>query len=94
MEISLAWLTKKDLSHCKKAFGDYFNSTLVQIHNLGINWCLMEKLIREDVVTHWVCGKQSNMWLSQDAQLSFTVVCNDDIGIDEHECMIQAVLCF
>ena len=97
MEKTMSWLTKKNNAHYK-AFGDFVNFTLLQIHKLNIDWCRMEKLMRGRSYT--LGGWQAEQYVAF-TRCSIVIysaitdiVGNDEVGIDEHECMIQAMLCF
>ena len=97
MEKTMSWLTRKGTAHYK-AFGDYVNSTLDDVYNLGIDWCRMEKFQRGR--TYSLGGWQAEQYVAFSRCILVIyasirdVVGSDEVGIDEHECMIQSLLCF
>ena len=95
MEKTMSWLTQKDNSHYK-AFGDYVNSSLSMIHDIGLNWCRMEPFMRGRSYT--LGGWQAEQYVAFTRCIILVysairdVVGDDEVGIDEHECMVQALL--
>ena len=96
MEKTMSWLTQKDNSHYK-AFGDYVNTTLSMISDIGLNWCRMEPFMRGRSYT--LGGWQAEQYIAFTRCIIVVyssirdVVGDNEVGIDEHECMIQALLC-
>ena len=96
MEMTMSWLTKKDTSHYK-AFGDYVNPTLYDIHELKLDWSRMEKFMRGRNYT--LGGWQAEQYVAFSRCISIIyssirdVVGDDEVGIDEHECLTQSLLC-
>ena len=97
MEKTMSWLIKKDTSHYK-AFGDVVNDTLFDIHKLGLDWCRMEKLMRGRSYTMGGWQAEQYIAFTRCSIVIYSaireVVSDDEVGIDEHECMIQAMLSF
>ena len=97
MELTMSWLTKKDTSHYK-AFGDFVNSLLEDIHELNLDWCRMEKFMRGRNYT--LGGWQAEQYVAFARCIVVVysgirdVVGDDEVGIDEHECLTQSLLCF
>ena len=97
IEKTMSWLTKKGTAHYK-AFGDYVNTTLQDISDLGLDWCRMEKFQRGR--SYSLGGWQAEQYVAFCRCILVIyasirdVVGNKEIGIDEHEAMIQALLCF
>ena len=96
MEKTMSWLTQKDTSHYK-AFGDYVNLSLSRVHDLGLGWCRMEPFMRGRSYT--LGGWQAEQYVAFTRCIILyysairDVVGDKEIGIDEHECMIQSLLC-
>ena len=97
MEETILWLSKKVNSHYK-VFGDKVNDTLQHIHDVGVDWCRMEKFTSGRAYS--LGGWQAEQFLafSRCVILIYScireIVTDKEIGIDEHECLIQALLCF
>ena len=87
MELTMSWLTQKNTSHYK-AFGDYVNNTLYDIHELKIDWCRMEKFMRGRNYT--LGGWQAEQFVAFSRCITIVygsirdVVGDDEVGIDEH----------
>ena len=92
MEKTIEWLASN-----YKAFGDIINPKLTELHDLGINWCRMEKLMRGRNYT--LGGWQAEQYVAFSRCISIfygsirDIVGDKELGIDEHECTIQSLLC-
>ena len=96
-DLTCDWLTRKVHNHYNK-FCNNINHTLSTIHDLGLDWCRMEKLIEGRSFT--TSGWQAEQYLAF-ARCTLLVyssirdtVGHNERGIDEHEYMCQALLCF
>ena len=96
-DLTSDWLTRKYHNHYNK-FCRNINHTLIKIHDLGLDWCRMEKLIEGRTFT--TSGWQAEQYLAF-ARCTLLVysairdtVGNNEKGINEHEFMCQALLCF
>ena len=91
------WLTRK-YKPKYKTFGDNVNNTLSQIHSVGVDWCRMEKLMRGR--TYTTGGWQAEQYIAFARCMLVIYACirdivgDDELGIDEHEIMIQSLICF
>ena len=96
MDLTNDWLSSKDGPQYKD-FGDHVNDSLLELHDLGIDWCRAEKFMSGR--NYSLGGWQAEQFVAF-ARFSLIVyasirdvVSDDEVGIDEHECMIQALLC-
>ena len=91
------WLKRKYKPQYK-AFGDTVNSMLTKIHDVGVDWCRMERLLKGK--TYSMSGWQAEQYIAFSRCMLVIyssirdIVGDDETGIDEHECMIQALVCF
>ena len=93
----MIWLSKKVHPHYKE-FGDFVNSSLLGVHDTGVDWCRMENFTSGRLYS--LGGWQAEQYLAFGRCILAVYSCIRDIvgdkevGIDEHECMIQSFLCF
>lgn len=91
------WLTRKYKPQYK-AFGDMVNNMLSKIHDVGVDWCRMERLLKGS--TYSMSGWQAEQYVAFARCMLVIyasikdIVGDDETGIDEHECMIQSLVCF
>ena len=97
VEETADWLTRKYKPQYK-AFGDMVNSMLSKIHDVGVDWCRMERLLKGR--TYSMSGWQAEQYIAFARCMLVIyasirdIVGDDETGIDEHECMIQSLICF
>ena len=97
MEETIHWLSRKVHPQYKE-FGDLINDTLQCIHNTHVDWCRMETLTSGR--TYSLGGWQAEQYLAFSRCLIICysavrdIVGDEEVGIDEFECMIQSLLCF
>ena len=96
MDETSTWLSGKVTAQYKD-FGDYANSTLSELHDTGLDWCRMEKFMSGRLYS--TGGWQAEQYVAFARCMIIVyssirdIVGNDEVGIDEHECMMQALLC-
>ena len=89
--------TNEWLSSHYKAFGDHVNPTLIQMHDLGIDWLRIERFMRGRNYT--LGGWQAEQFVAFSRIICVIygtiqdIVRDDELGLNEHECMIQALWC-
>ena len=97
MEKTMSWLSQKNNSQYK-AFGDYVNSTLDDISDLNVDWCRMEKFTKGR--NYSLVGWQAEQYVAFTRCILVIygavrdIVGDNEVGINEHECMMQSLLCF
>ena len=97
MDLTIDWLTGKQGAQYKD-FGDVTHKTMLSIHNLNLDWCRMETFMggRKYSLGGW----QAENYVAFARCMLIIYACIRDIvsdgelGIDEHECMIQSLLRF
>ena len=96
-EITSDWLTRKVGNHFSK-FCAGINDTLLNFHELGLDWCRMEKLIKGRTYTTGGWQAEQFIAFSRCTMIIYSsirdIVGNDETGIDEHEFMRQSLSCF
>ena len=96
MDETITWLNYKK-NPIYKEFGEYVNGTLCKFHDVGVDWCRMEKFTSGRLFS--LGGWQAEQFIAF-ARCSIIVysairdlVPNEEVGLNEHECMIQSLLC-
>ena len=90
------WLSRK-YRPMYKAFGDKVNNLMIKIHNVGVDWCRMERLMKGRSYT--TSGWQAEQYIAFARCMLIIyasirdIVGDEETGINEHECMIQSLLC-
>ena len=96
MEETMHWLSKKVHPQYKQ-FGDYVNDSLLSVQETHIDWCRMEPFTSGR--SYSLVGWQAEQYLAFSRCIIIIYSCvrdivgDEEVGIDEFECMIQSLLC-
>ena len=96
MEETMHWLSKKVHSQYKE-FGDFVNDALLRIQETQVDWCRMEQFTSGR--NYSIVGWQAEQYLAFSRCIIIIyssvrdIVGDNEVGIDEFECMIQSLLC-
>ena len=93
MDETMNWLKYK-VNSAYKEFGDYVNSTLTKLHDIGLDWCRMEKFTGGRMFTTGGWQAEQYVAFARCSLLVYAavrdIVGDNEVGLDEHECLIQS----